>query len=111
VLIVTHNIEEAVQLADRIPVLSSNPGRIRAELPVTLPRPRDRNEAGFDELVDTVYDILTGREEAAEQAVAAATAVPGGPAPTPSDLPLPRSRPTGCPGCWRSWPPAAAAKG
>ena len=37
VLIVTHNIEEAVQLADRILVLSSNPGRIRAELPVALP--------------------------------------------------------------------------
>ena len=65
VLIVTHNIEEAVQLADRILVLSSNPGRIKAELPVTLPRPRDRHEAGFEALVDTVYGILTGREDAA----------------------------------------------
>ena len=37
VLIVTHNIEEAVQLADRIMVLSSNPGRIKAELPVPCP--------------------------------------------------------------------------
>jgi NitT/TauT family transport system ATP-binding protein len=98
VLIVTHNIEEAVQLADRILVLSSNPGRIRAELPVTLPRPRDRKEAGFDQLVDTVYGILTGREEAAEQAVAAASAVPGGPAPTPSDLPVPEVSPDGLSG-------------
>jgi len=90
VLIVTHNIEEAVQLADRILVLSSNPGRIRAELPVGLPRPRDRHAAGFENIVDTVYDILTGREEAAEQAVAAAgSGAVGGPAPTPSDLPLP----------------------
>jgi len=91
VLIVTHNIEEAVQLADRILVLSSNPGRIRAELPVLLPRPRDRHEPGFEELVDTVYGILTGREEAAEKAVlaaAAATEAPGA-LSTPSEVPLP----------------------
>jgi NitT/TauT family transport system ATP-binding protein len=85
VLIVTHNIEEAVQLADRILVLSSNPGRIQAELPCRIPRPRDRQDPAFEALVDTVYDILTGREEAAERAVTA----PDAPAPTPSDLPLP----------------------
>ena len=85
VLIVTHNIEEAVQLADRILVLSSNPGRIRAELACRIPRPRDRHSAGFEQLVDTVYDILTGREEAAERAVAS----PGAAALTPSELPLP----------------------
>jgi NitT/TauT family transport system ATP-binding protein len=100
VLIVTHNIEEAVQLADRILVLSSNPGRIRAELPNKLPRPRDRHEPGFEDLVDTVYGILTGREEAAEQAVTAAASGsgPGGPAPTPSDLPLPEVSPDGLSG-------------
>ena len=85
VLIVTHNIEEAVQLADRILVLSSNPGRIRAELPVPLPRPRDRQTPGFEQLVDTVYDILTGREDAAEHAVAAVDVS----AATPIDVPLP----------------------
>jgi NitT/TauT family transport system ATP-binding protein len=89
VLIVTHNIEEAVQLADRVLVLSSNPGRIRAELPVTLPRPRDRRDPAFGQLVDTVYGILTGHEEAAERALAAQ--VTGTPAPTPADLPLPQA--------------------
>jgi NitT/TauT family transport system ATP-binding protein len=87
VLIVTHNIEEAVQLADRILVLSSNPGRIRAELACRLPRPRDRHDPAFEALVDTVYDILTGREEAAEQAVAEVPAE--GHAGTPVDTPLP----------------------
>jgi NitT/TauT family transport system ATP-binding protein len=87
VLIVTHNIEEAVQLADRILVLSSNPGRIMAELAVDLPRPRDRRDPRFDALVDTVYGILTGREEQAQAAVADAGR-PGA-APTPADLPLP----------------------
>ena len=53
-LIVTHNIEEAVLLADRIMVLSSNPGRIKAELPVPWPRPRDRRSPEFEALVDQV---------------------------------------------------------
>jgi NitT/TauT family transport system ATP-binding protein len=90
VLIVTHNIEEAVQLADRTLVLASNPGRIRAELAIDIPRPRDRHDPRFEHLVDTVYGILTGREEAAEHAAATVTeAPPGAPAPTPADLPLP----------------------
>ncbi|MEU5434389.1 nitrate/sulfonate/bicarbonate ABC transporter ATP-binding protein [Streptomyces sp. NPDC020719] len=90
ILIVTHNIEEAVLLADRILVLSSNPGRIQAELAVDLPRPRDRNSPRFESIVDTVYDILTGREEAAAAAVEAVPAVAvARPAPTPTNTPLP----------------------
>ncbi len=66
-LIVTHNIEEAVLLADRIMVLSSNPGRIMAELTVVQPRPRDRRSPEFEALVDQVYGILTGRDAEAEE--------------------------------------------
>jgi len=59
ILIVTHGIEEAVILADRIIVLGRNPGRIRADLPVTLPHYRDRKNPRFQTLVDQVYKILT----------------------------------------------------
>lgn len=63
IYIVTHNIEEAVTLADRVLVLGSNPGHIRAEVPVLLPRPRDRRSPTFDATVDRLYAILTGRDE------------------------------------------------
>ena len=62
ILIVTHGIEEAVILADRIIVLGRNPGRIRANLPVTLPHYRDRKSPNFQALVDQVYKILTHPE-------------------------------------------------
>ncbi len=62
VLIVTHGIEEAVILADRVVVLGRNPGRIRAELTVTLPHYRDRKTPEFQALVDQVYTILTNPE-------------------------------------------------
>ena len=61
VLIVTHNIEEAVQMADRVVVLGSHPGYLIADVPVTLPRPRDRHSAQFEDMVDTLYAILTGQ--------------------------------------------------
>jgi NitT/TauT family transport system ATP-binding protein len=63
VCIVTHNIEEAVLLADRVLVMGSNPGHLIAEVPVDLARPRDRRSVTFDSLVDELYGILTGREE------------------------------------------------
>jgi NitT/TauT family transport system ATP-binding protein len=105
ILIVTHNIEEAVLLADRVLVLSSNPGRIRAELSVELPRPRDRHAPRFEALVDTIYGILTGREQPAEDALAATTDVQPAtgagtttrrqPATTPMNTPLPAVSPGG----------------
>jgi NitT/TauT family transport system ATP-binding protein len=104
ILIVTHNIEEAVLLADRVLVLSSNPGRIRAELSVELPRPRDRHGPRFEALVDTIYGILTGREQAAADALeaeATAQAAPGPavqPMATPINTPLPDVSPGGLSG-------------
>jgi NitT/TauT family transport system ATP-binding protein len=57
--IVTHNIEEAVLLADRIVVLGRNPARIRTDFRVEMGRPRDRNNPRFTQLVDYIYKVLT----------------------------------------------------
>jgi NitT/TauT family transport system ATP-binding protein len=59
IFIVTHNIEEAVMLADRIMVLGRNPARIRSDFNVRLPHPRDRKSSRFVELVDYVYKVMT----------------------------------------------------
>ena len=61
ILMVTHNIEEAVLMCDRILVFSSNPGRILAEIKVDLPQPRNRLEPNFRELVDDIYARMTAR--------------------------------------------------
>jgi NitT/TauT family transport system ATP-binding protein len=59
VLIVTHNIEEAVLLADRIMILGANPGYIRGELKVDMARPRDKKSPRFVALVDYIYTVMT----------------------------------------------------
>jgi NitT/TauT family transport system ATP-binding protein len=59
ILMVTHNIEEAVLMSDRVLVFSSNPGHIVAELPINLPRPRNRLDPEFRKLVDDVYARMT----------------------------------------------------
>jgi len=59
VFIVTHNIEEAVLLADRIIVLGRNPGHIRTDFKVQIPQPRDRKAEAFTQLVDYIYKVLT----------------------------------------------------
>ncbi|HTZ61583.1 MAG TPA: ABC transporter ATP-binding protein [Thermoplasmata archaeon] len=59
VLLVTHNIEEAIQLADRIIVLSRRPSHVLADVHVELPRPRDRKSPAFYELTDQVYSLIT----------------------------------------------------
>ena len=87
IVMVTHNIEEAVLLADRILVLGTNPGRIRSDMVNPLPRPRRRRTPDFDELVDQIYRMMTRRAAADEQPAA----VGGGPAGTVSDTPLPQA--------------------
>ncbi|EGD06425.1 ABC transporter related protein, partial [Burkholderia sp. TJI49] len=62
VLIVTHNIEEAVFMCDRILVLSSNPGRVIAEIKVPFKHPRNRLDPDFRKLVDDIYAKMTARQ-------------------------------------------------
>ncbi|WP_199545440.1 ABC transporter ATP-binding protein, partial [Paraburkholderia kururiensis] len=62
VLIVTHNIEEAVFMCDRILVLSSNPGRVLAEIRVPFRHPRNRLDPAFRRLVDDIYAKMTARQ-------------------------------------------------
>jgi NitT/TauT family transport system ATP-binding protein len=84
IVMVTHNIEEAVLLADRILVLGTNPGRIRSDIVNPLPRPRRRRTPDFDELVDQIYRLMTKPDEQ--------PAAVGGPGPgTISDTPLPHA--------------------
>lgn len=69
ILLVTHNIEEAAILADRIVIFGNDPGYIRAELPVTLPQPRDSESPEFRALVDKIYTLMTtGPKEKAKRA-------------------------------------------
>ena len=58
-LVVSHNIEEAVLMADRVLIFASNPGRVRAELPIRLPRPRDVDSLEVRALIDEVYKLMT----------------------------------------------------
>lgn len=58
-LVVSHNIEEAVMMADRVLIFASNPGRVRAELPITLPRPRRADSPEVRLLIDEVYRLMT----------------------------------------------------
>ena len=96
IFIVTHNIEEAVVLADRIVVLGRNPAHIHADFSVTMPHPRDRKSSSFIELVDDIYRVLTRPDHDRE-------AVPPKSSSTGKQLPrkaimLPHTRPGGLAG-------------
>ncbi|HWA44333.1 MAG TPA: nitrate/sulfonate/bicarbonate ABC transporter ATP-binding protein [Hypericibacter adhaerens] len=61
IAMVTHNIEEAVLMCDRILIFSANPGRIATEIKVELPHPRNRTDPAFRRLVDDIYARMTNR--------------------------------------------------
>jgi NitT/TauT family transport system ATP-binding protein len=66
ILLVTHNLDEAVLLADRVVVMGSDPGHVRAEVPIRLPQPRTREDADVLAVVDQLYQILTRPAAAVE---------------------------------------------
>ena len=83
VLMVTHNIEEAVLMCDRILVFQSNPGRVANELTVPFPHPRNRLDPDFRQLVDDIYGIMTRRAPVGPKTAATAPV-------SPLATPLPR---------------------
>ncbi len=58
IVFVSHNIHEAVEVSDRILVLAPHPGRVRADIRITLPHPRDQESEAFKSVVDDIYRQL-----------------------------------------------------
>src|ERR1700682_2418184 len=96
IFIVTHNIEEAVVLADRIIVLGKNPAHIHADFEVEIAQPRDRKAPRFVELVDSIYRILT-QPDHKDDTAPSRTFGPRTPA-RPKTIMLPHTRPGGMAG-------------
>jgi NitT/TauT family transport system ATP-binding protein len=96
IFIVTHNIEEAVVLADRIIVLGRNPAHIHADFKVEIPHPRDRKAPKFVELVDSIYRVLT-KPDHKDDTAPPRTYAPGVSVP-PKTIMLPHTRPGGMAG-------------
>ncbi len=82
-ILVTHNIEEALTMADRIIVLSHRPGRVLAGVIVNLPRPRDRKSDAFYELTDYVYSLITEGGPPATTPAGLSPSIPPGPGAAP----------------------------
>jgi NitT/TauT family transport system ATP-binding protein len=96
---VTHNIEEAVLLADRVIVLGRNPARIRSDFEIDIPQYRDRKSPRFLAYVDYIYKILTRPEEEAPAPGKAVVAAGNGQARERSKFQmLPHARPGGIAG-------------
>ena len=61
IMMVTHNIEEAVLMCDRVLLMSSNPGKVGSEVEINLPQPRERTSPAFEDVVDKIYVEMTAR--------------------------------------------------
>jgi NitT/TauT family transport system ATP-binding protein len=98
IFVVTHNIEEAVLLADRVIVLGRNPGRIRSDFEIDIPQYRDRKSPRFLAYVDYIYKTLTRPQE--EATVPGKAQAPGNGQPRERNKfqMLPHARPGGIAG-------------
>lgn len=77
ILMVSHNIEEAVSMADRVLVLGKDPGHIVAEIVIDLPHPRNRKDGSFEALMDRIYSTIAGYTEPEASEVGTAPGTPG----------------------------------
>jgi NitT/TauT family transport system ATP-binding protein len=84
ILMVTHNIEEAALMADRIVVMGKDPGHIVTEIHVTLRHPRQRKDTAFQAVVDKVYAAVAGQTKPEPETLGAAPGQPGLARPLPS---------------------------
>jgi NitT/TauT family transport system ATP-binding protein len=98
ILLVTHNIEEAVFLADRVIIMGSNPGHLRGEVKIELSRPHNRSDAGFAEIVDHLYTIMTNPDVTIAATGATPAVLGAAPHKSPFAQPLPHVRPGGISG-------------
>ncbi len=77
ILMVSHNIEEAISMADRVIVMGKEPGHIVTEFTISLPHPRTRKDPAFEALIDRIYGAIAGRTEAEVKEVGSAPGAPG----------------------------------
>ncbi len=84
ILMVTHNIEEAVLMADRIVIMGKDPGHIVTEIAVTLHQPRQRKDTAFQGLVDKVYGAVAGQSKPKDEALGTRPGQPGATRPLPN---------------------------
>jgi NitT/TauT family transport system ATP-binding protein len=89
VLMVTHNIEEAILLADKVVILGSNPGRVRGEIEIGLPRPRQRASVDFRAMADHIYTLMTNPDTQVAPLIPAVSGRTG----RLDTTPLPHARP------------------
>jgi NitT/TauT family transport system ATP-binding protein len=77
ILMVSHNIEEAVLMADRIVVMDKEPGRVISDLTISLPHPRQRKSPEFQAMVDQTYATLAGQTQTEAIELGSAPGEPG----------------------------------